>query len=121
MSLPRIALWNLAGTAIPIVAGLALIPFTLNRLGSEAFGVLTLVWGLIGNFSVFDLGVGRVLTVQLSRLAATGQDADAGALVHWHRRRTAIVVDDAVPKVSATGTEVAESVECANQTSSHLT
>ena len=39
----------------------------------------------------------------------------------WRRRRTAIVVDDAVPKVSATGTEVAESVECANQTSSHLT
>ena len=44
MSLKRNALWNLAGTAIPMVAGLALIPFTLNHLGSEAFGVLTLVW-----------------------------------------------------------------------------
>lgn len=81
MSLKRNALWNLAGTAIPMVAGLALIPFTLNRLGSEAFGVLTLVWGLIGYFSVFDLGVGRALTVQLSQLGANGRVADAGPLL----------------------------------------
>ena len=81
MSLKRNALWNLAGTAIPMAAGLALIPFTLNRLGSEAFGVLTLVWGLIGYFSVFDLGVGRALTVQLSQLTATGRVSDAGPLV----------------------------------------
>jgi O-antigen/teichoic acid export membrane protein len=81
MSLKRNALWNLAGTAIPMAVGLALIPFTLNRLGSEAFGVLTLVWGLIGYFSVFDLGVGRALTVQLSQLTAKGETVDAGALV----------------------------------------
>lgn len=81
MSLKRNTLWNLAGTAIPMVAGLALIPFTLSRLGSEAFGVLTLVWGLIGYFSVFDLGVGRALTVQLSQLTATGRVSDAGPLV----------------------------------------
>ena len=72
MSLKRNTLWNLAGTAIPMVAGLALIPFTLNRLGAEAFGVLTLIWALIGYFSVFDLGVGRALTVQLSKLSASG-------------------------------------------------
>lgn len=81
MSLKRNALWNLAGTAIPMVAGLALIPFTLNRLGSEAFGVLTLVWGLIGYFSVFDLGVGRALTVQLSQLGASGRASDTGPLL----------------------------------------
>ena len=81
MSLKRNALWNLAGTAIPMLAGLALIPFTLNSLGNEAFGVLALVWGLIGYFSVFDLGVGRALTVQLSQLTAKGEMSDAGALV----------------------------------------
>jgi O-antigen/teichoic acid export membrane protein len=81
MSLKRNTLWNLAGSAIPMVAGLALIPFTLNRLGIEAFGVLTLVWGLIGYFSVFDLGVGRALTVQLSQLRARGQSSDTGPLL----------------------------------------
>ncbi|MBC7620137.1 MAG: flippase, partial [Candidatus Saccharibacteria bacterium] len=70
MSLKRNTLWNLAGTTIPMVAALALIPYTLSRLGSESFGVLTLIWGLIGYFSVFDLGVGRALTVQLSQMHA---------------------------------------------------
>jgi O-antigen/teichoic acid export membrane protein len=81
MSLKRNTLWNLAGTAIPMAAGLALIPFTLIRVGGEAFGVLTLIWGLIGYFSVFDMGVGRALTVQLSKLADKRAVADAGALV----------------------------------------
>jgi len=81
MSIKRNALWNLAGTGVPMLAGLALIPFTLNRLGSEAFGVLTLVWGLIGYFSVFDMGVGRALTVQLSQLAASGRVSDTGPLL----------------------------------------
>jgi O-antigen/teichoic acid export membrane protein len=81
MSIKRNALWNLAGTGVPMLAGLALIPFTLNRLGGEAFGVLTLVWGLIGYFSVFDMGVGRALTVQLSQLAASGRVSDTGPLL----------------------------------------
>lgn len=54
MSLKRNALWNLAGDALPTLAGVALIPYTLNRLSSEAFGVLTLICGLIGYFSLYD-------------------------------------------------------------------
>ena len=78
MSLKRNTLWNLAGSAVPLVAGAAFIPYTLARLGNESFGVLTLIWGLIGYFSLFDLGVGRALTYKLSQLAATGQIARIG-------------------------------------------
>ena len=78
MSLKRNTLWNLAGSAVPLLAGAALIPFTLGRLGNEAFGVLTLIWGLIGYFSLFDLGVGRALTYQLSQLMAAGRRAELG-------------------------------------------
>ena len=78
MSLKRNTLWNLAGSAVPLVAGAALIPYTLGRLGNEAFGVLTLIWGLIGYFSLFDLGVGRALTYQLSQLGAAGRVAEIG-------------------------------------------
>lgn len=81
MSLKRNALWNLAGTVIPMAAGVALIPYTLSRLGNEAFGVLTLIWGLIGYFSVFDLGVGRALTVQLSRLGVADRAQETGPLL----------------------------------------
>ncbi|MEO5607286.1 MAG: oligosaccharide flippase family protein [Polaromonas sp.] len=79
MSLKRNTLWNLAGSALPLLAGAALIPYTLAALGNEAFGVLTLIWGLIGYFSLFDLGVGRALTFKLSQLGANGQQADISA------------------------------------------
>jgi O-antigen/teichoic acid export membrane protein len=81
MSLKRNTLWNLAGSAVPLLAGVALIPYTLAHLGAEAFGVLTLVWALIGYFSLFDFGVGRALTYQLSRLQAEGQSQQATAVL----------------------------------------
>jgi O-antigen/teichoic acid export membrane protein len=81
MSLKRNTLWNLAGSAIPLLAAVVCIPFTLARLGSEAFGVLTLVWGLIGYFSLFDLGVGRALTYRLSLLTASGQQGEVGPTI----------------------------------------
>ena len=70
MSLRRNTIWNLAGSGLPLIAAAALIPFTFSRLGSEAFGVLTLIWALIGYFSLFDMGVGRALTYELSKLRA---------------------------------------------------
>lgn len=81
MSLKRNALWNLAGSGVPLLAGVALIPYTLSMLGNEAFGVLTLIWGLIGYFSLFDFGVGRALTYQLSRLMAAGQENQTGPVL----------------------------------------
>lgn len=70
MNLRRNTFWNLAGSGLPLVAAAALIPFTFNRLGNEAFGVLTLIWALIGYFSLFDMGIGRALTYELSKLRA---------------------------------------------------
>lgn len=68
MSLRKHTIWNLAGNGLPLLAGLACIPYTLAQLGYEAFGILTLVWSLIGYFSLFDLGVGRALTYEISGL-----------------------------------------------------
>lgn len=68
MSLKKNTVWNLAGSIVPLIAAAIFIPYTLNHLGDEAFGVLTLIWALIGYFSLFDMGVGRALTYELSRL-----------------------------------------------------
>lgn len=70
MSLRKNTLWNLAGSGLPLIAAAVCIPFTLNRIGNESFGVLTLIWALIGYFSLFDMGVGRALTYELSKLRA---------------------------------------------------
>lgn len=70
MSIRKNTLWSLAGSGFPLIAAAALIPFTLKALGNEIFGVLTLVWVLIGYLSLFDMGVGRSLTYEVSQLKA---------------------------------------------------
>lgn len=56
-----------------MLIGLAVVPYLLGQLGVERLGVLTLIWALIGYFSVFDLGLGRAMTQQVSSLRATGE------------------------------------------------
>lgn len=72
MSLKRNTIWNLAGTGLPLLLGAVTIPYLLKNIGIEAFGILTLIWALIGYFSLFDFGLGRALTQQVS--AARGSD-----------------------------------------------
>lgn len=81
MSLRRNSLWNLAGSGLPLLAAIVLIPFTFNHLGNEAFGVLTLIWVLIGYFSLFDMGVGRALTYELSKLQATNNISEISLIL----------------------------------------
>jgi O-antigen/teichoic acid export membrane protein len=81
MSLRSNVLWNLAGAGLPLLFGATLIPFLVRHVGVEALGVLTLIWALIGYFSLFDLGVGRALTQQVAQKLAEGRVADVPALV----------------------------------------
>lgn len=64
----RHTIWNLIGNGAPLAVGIFFIPYTLSQLGNEAFGVLTLMWALIGYFSLFDLGVGRALVLEVAGL-----------------------------------------------------
>ncbi|OGV71282.1 MAG: hypothetical protein A2269_09125 [Lentisphaerae bacterium RIFOXYA12_FULL_60_10] len=54
--------WNLVGMLLPMVVALFTIPVMIHRMGTARFGVLTLVWMLVGYFSIFDMGLGRALT-----------------------------------------------------------
>ncbi len=80
--------WSLAGYLLPIMVGLYTIPLLVQSLGAERFGLLAMVWMVVGYFSLFDLGLGRALTQRLSaHLASSGCDEGADRLV-W----TAILV-----------------------------
>lgn len=67
MSLKRDTVYNFIGNLAPLLAAAIAIPYLLSSLGSEKFGILTLIWALIGYFGIFDLGVGRALTYEVSR------------------------------------------------------
>ena len=55
------------GLLVPLILGLISIPTILENLGSEKFGLLALAWGLIGYASTFDFGIGRSLTLEISK------------------------------------------------------
>ncbi len=76
MSLARNTIWNLVGTALPFVVGVVTIPYLLRTLGVEAFGMLTLIWVLIGYFGLFDFGLGRALTQQIAACLGADQCDD---------------------------------------------
>lgn len=67
------SLLNLLGQGLPLLAGLVAIPILIHHLGVERFALLTLIWSLIGYFSLFDLGLGRTLTKFLAEKVARRQ------------------------------------------------
>ena len=59
-------IWNLLGLLLPLGAAIMAIPMLIANLGPERFGVLSLVWVVIGYFALFDLGLGRAVTKEVS-------------------------------------------------------
>lgn len=80
--LARNTLWNLLGQGLPLLAAVFAIPILVQQLGTERFGILTLIWVVIGYFSVFDLGLGRALT-QLVAGKLEGPEAAKLAPLVW--------------------------------------
>lgn len=60
--------WNLAGLVVPLGVAVIAVPHLIEQLGQERFGLLTLVWGLIGYAGALDLGIGRALTQKVAKL-----------------------------------------------------
>ena len=63
---------NLLGTLIPAIFGLMAIPIMLAGMGVERFGVMLIIWMLIGYLKIFDLGIGRSLTQAVSSMNGAG-------------------------------------------------
>lgn len=74
--------WSGIGTLLPAVAALWAVPHYTAVLGAEGFGLLALVWSLVGWFSVTDLGLSRAVTQGVARALAT-DDADGASAVVW--------------------------------------
>lgn len=73
MSLKRNTLWNLLGAALPLAVGAAAVPYLIKSIGVERFGVLTLLWAIVGYFGLFDFGLGRAITQRVAQALADRQ------------------------------------------------
>src|SRR5690625_860321 len=65
---------NVMGRGIPLLFAAIAIPFVIDGLGTERFGVLTIVWIVIGYFGLFDMGLGRATTKFVADEEARGAE-----------------------------------------------
>jgi O-antigen/teichoic acid export membrane protein len=80
MKLARNIIWNAAGLVLPLLVGVAVVPVIVKGLGAERFGFLSVIWMLIGYFTIFDLGLSRTLTKLVADRLATGREDDIAPL-----------------------------------------
>jgi O-antigen/teichoic acid export membrane protein len=71
--LARNTLLRIAGEGAPLALGLIAIPILVRELGVDRYGVLTLSYLVVGYLSLFDLGLGRAATQQISEAIGTGE------------------------------------------------
>ncbi|VVE32750.1 flippase [Pandoraea soli] len=77
----RNTLYNLFGLGAPLIVAVVSIPSLISHLGTERFGLLTLIWAVVSYFGLFDLGLGRALTQQLAMELAHDDHSRVGPLV----------------------------------------
>ncbi|HZW20472.1 oligosaccharide flippase family protein [Noviherbaspirillum sp.] len=53
----RNSLWNLSGSAVPMIVALATVPLLIGALGVEGFGIVTMVTSVVGYFGVLDINL----------------------------------------------------------------
>jgi O-antigen/teichoic acid export membrane protein len=81
MKVSKNILWNAAGVVLPLFVGVLAVPRIVAGLGVERFGVLSVIWMIIGYFSIFDLGLGRTLTKLVADRLAGGDRTEIPQLV----------------------------------------
>lgn len=67
---------NLFGGLMPMAVTLLVTPLYIHSIGLERFGVLSLVWLLLGYLGFFDLGFGRAVASRVAQLDDEGRRAD---------------------------------------------
>ncbi|WP_322102778.1 flippase [Paraburkholderia sp. J41] len=73
---------NLFGLVLPTFVSLVTVPSYIRMLGVERYGVIALVWTLIGYFSVLDLGMSMAAQNHISKAYAS-KDTEACERVFW--------------------------------------
>lgn len=81
--------------AAPMLVGMVAIPHIIENLGGERIGLLAIIWMGVGCFSLFDLGLGRVLTKLVVGRIAVYLACELGSLCGVHNSQWPGIEDGA--------------------------
>lgn len=77
----RNTFYNISGHAVPMVAAILVIPIIVNTLGTSRFGILHFAWMVVGCFTLFDLGIGKVTSKFVAKKIGAKQFDDIPTLI----------------------------------------
>jgi O-antigen/teichoic acid export membrane protein len=81
VSLVRNTGYNLLAQGVNVVLALWAIPVLIKGLGSEQFGLLALLWAVVGYFGFLDFGISRANTKFLAESLALSDQEEAVKIV----------------------------------------
>jgi len=71
---------NLLCKVLPIFVAVFAIPYIINGLGVEKFGILSIIWMIISQAGILDLGLGHALTQLISKKLGLNETEEIPAI-----------------------------------------
>lgn len=87
----RNTLYNIATQGGMVLLGLWAIPVILAGISDERFGLLALVWAILGYFGLLDLGIGRAVTKYLAEAVSRDAHEEIRSLIGVSLGMTAVI------------------------------